>query len=49
LIDETVENFNDYINPGFLKYRKSFSPEYVAGMSIAAGLKMNTSTAFSPF
>ncbi len=31
LIDETVENFNEYINPGFLKYRKSFSPDYVAG------------------
>ena len=30
LIDETVENFNSYINPGFLKYRKSFSPNYVA-------------------
>lgn len=30
LIDETVENFNAYINPGFLKYRKSFSPDYVA-------------------
>jgi putrescine aminotransferase len=26
-----VENFNEYINPGFLKYRKSFSPDYVAG------------------
>lgn len=32
LIDETVDNFNSYINPGFLKYRKSFSPDYVAGM-----------------
>jgi hypothetical protein len=31
LINETVENFNEYINPGFLKYRKSFSPDYVAG------------------
>lgn len=31
LIDETVDNFNNYINPGFLKYRKSFSPDYVAG------------------
>ncbi|UJR28077.1 hypothetical protein I4U23_009333 [Adineta vaga] len=30
LIDETVDNFNKYINPGFLKYRKSFSPDYVA-------------------
>jgi len=30
LIDETVDNFNNYINPGFLKYRKSFSPDYVA-------------------
>ncbi|CAF2057576.1 unnamed protein product [Rotaria magnacalcarata] len=30
LIDETVDNFNSYINPGFLKYRKSFSPDYVA-------------------
>ncbi|CAF1537928.1 unnamed protein product [Rotaria magnacalcarata] len=30
LIDETVDNFNDYINPGFLRYRKSFSPDYVA-------------------
>ncbi|CAF0787789.1 unnamed protein product [Adineta steineri] len=30
LIDETVENFNSYINPGFLKYRKSFSSDYVA-------------------
>ncbi|CAF1304607.1 unnamed protein product, partial [Rotaria sp. Silwood1] len=30
LIDETVENFNLYINPGFLQYRKSFSPDYVA-------------------
>jgi len=30
LIDETVTNFNEYINPGFLKYRKSFSPDYVA-------------------
>ncbi|CAF4984866.1 unnamed protein product [Rotaria sp. Silwood1] len=30
LIDETVENFNSYINPGFLQYRKSFSPDYVA-------------------
>lgn len=34
LIDETVDNFNAYINPGFLKYRKSFSPDYVAGMSV---------------
>jgi hypothetical protein len=33
LIDETVDNFNNYINPGFLKYRKSFSPDYVAGKS----------------
>jgi hypothetical protein len=33
LIDETVDNFNNYINPGFLKYRKSFSPGYVAGKS----------------
>jgi len=31
LIDDTVDNFNNYINPGFLKYRKSFSPDYVAG------------------
>ena len=31
LIDETVTNFNEYINPGFLQYRKSFSPDYVAG------------------
>jgi len=31
LIDETVDNFNSYINPGFLKYRKSFSSDYVAG------------------
>lgn len=31
LINETVDNFNEYINPGFLKYRKSFSPDYVAG------------------
>ncbi|CAF2139580.1 unnamed protein product [Rotaria magnacalcarata] len=30
LIDETVDNFNGYINPGFLRYRKSFSPDYVA-------------------
>lgn len=30
LIDETVDNFNAYINPGFLKYRKSFSSDYVA-------------------
>ncbi|CAF1219109.1 unnamed protein product [Rotaria sordida] len=30
LIDETVDNFNAYINPGFLQYRKSFSPDYVA-------------------
>ncbi|CAF0844192.1 unnamed protein product, partial [Adineta ricciae] len=30
LINETVDNFNEYINPGFLKYRKSFSPDYVA-------------------
>jgi len=30
LITETVDNFNEYINPGFLKYRKSFSPDYVA-------------------
>ncbi|CAF3583627.1 unnamed protein product [Rotaria sordida] len=30
LIDETVDNFNNYINPGFLQYRKSFSPDYVA-------------------
>ncbi len=34
LIDETVDNFNNYINPGFLKYRKSFSPDYVAGKLI---------------
>lgn len=31
LVDETIDNFNNYINPGFLKYRKSFSPDYVAG------------------
>ncbi|CAF3361578.1 unnamed protein product [Rotaria sp. Silwood1] len=30
LIDETVDNFNNYINPGFLQYRKSFSSDYVA-------------------
>ena len=35
LIDETVDNFNAYINPGFLKYRKSFSSDYVAGESRA--------------
>ncbi len=35
LIDETVDNFNSYINPGFLKYRKSFSPDYVAGKFIS--------------
>jgi hypothetical protein len=34
LINETVENFNEYVNPGFLKYRKSFSPDYVAGKYI---------------
>ena len=34
LIDETVDNFNAYINPGFLKYRKSFSSDYVAGESL---------------
>lgn len=30
LISETVDNFNNFVNPGFLQYRKSFSPEYVA-------------------
>ncbi|CAF1304510.1 unnamed protein product, partial [Rotaria sp. Silwood1] len=39
LIDETVENFNLYINPGFLQYRKSFSPDYVAGKFIMWGKK----------
>ncbi|CAF0754982.1 unnamed protein product [Didymodactylos carnosus] len=30
LIDDTVKNFTDYVNPGFLSYRKSFSPDYAA-------------------
>ena len=36
LIEETVDNFNAYVNPGFLKYRKSFSPDYVAGTFVTS-------------
>ncbi len=37
--ESAVSNFNDYVNPGFLKYRKSVSNDYTAiGFEVARGL-----------
>jgi putrescine aminotransferase len=42
-----VDNFNEYINPGFLKYRKSFSPDYVAGKKKLFHYKKKTNFLFN--